>query len=104
MVGWSYSLLDDDERRCLRRMSVFGGSVSFDGFQAVCRPERRGTLDQLVRCSLVVAERSVLGVRYRLLATVRAFAAVELESAGDLEQTRRRLLHWVGEWAAGFNK
>jgi len=102
VVSWSYALLRDDERRCLRRMSVFGGGVGIDGIDAVCQPEHRHTLDQLVRSSLVVAERSVLGVRYRLLATVRAFAAGELEATDDAELTRRRLLHWVGEWANGL--
>ena len=34
VVSWSYALLSDDEQRCLRRMSVFDGSVSADAVNA----------------------------------------------------------------------
>ena len=36
VISWSYNLLDEDERRCLRHLSVFGGSVGSDGVLAVC--------------------------------------------------------------------
>ena len=99
VISWSYNLLDEDERRCLRHLSVFGGSVGSDGVLAVCDIPHLGVLDQLVALSLVVADRTATGVRYRLLDTVRAFAGSELVESSDAVEVRNRLLDWVTAWA-----
>ncbi len=84
LVGWSYDLLDDDEARVLRRLSVFAGACGIDAAEAVCGgPETRALLDRLVTRSLVQADGIDGTTRYRLLETVRVHARRRLAEAGD---------------------
>ncbi len=90
-VGWSYSLLTGAERVLLRRLSVFAGSLGLDAAEAVCGSGDLDPLDvadllgSLVDKSLVVAEPAGGTLRYRLLETIRLFAAERLAEAGDDE-------------------
>jgi predicted ATPase len=90
IVDWSWDLLDDTERMVLRRLSAFSGGATPDSAEQVCSlgGDVAGIVDtvaSLVDKSLVVAsgEREV---RYRLLETVRAYAADRLAEAGETEQ------------------
>jgi predicted ATPase/DNA-binding XRE family transcriptional regulator len=88
-VGWSYSLLTGAEQVLLGRLSVFAGSFGLDAAEAVCGSGGLDLLDvadllgSLVDKSLVVAEPAGVGLRYRLLETIRLFAAERLAEAGD---------------------
>ena len=87
-VGWSYSLLTGAEQVLLARLSVFAGSFSLDAAETVCGSgdqdavEVTGLLGSLVDKSLVVAEPAQTALRYRLLETIRLFAAERLADAG----------------------
>jgi predicted ATPase/DNA-binding SARP family transcriptional activator len=90
IVDWSWELLDDVERMVLRRLSVFSGGAAPDSAEQVCAldTERDAVVDviaSLVDKSLVTAvgEREV---RYRLLETVRAYAAERLAEAGEADE------------------
>src|SRR6202043_3874111 len=80
-VEWSYSLLNGPEQSLLRRLSVFAEGFDFDAAEAVCGLEDIDVFDvtdllgSLVDKSLVVAEPTGGGVRYRLLETIRQFGA-----------------------------
>ncbi|MCD0444947.1 hypothetical protein LO763_15115 [Glycomyces sp. A-F 0318] len=79
VVDWSWDLLDPAERRILARMSVFNGSADLDAACAVCG----ATADQvtgLVDKSLV---QRFPGGRYRMLETVREYAAARLAESGE---------------------
>ncbi|HEX8007330.1 MAG TPA: tetratricopeptide repeat protein, partial [Trebonia sp.] len=88
-VDWSYSLLNRTGQQLLRRLPVFAESFDLDAAEAVCgvgdikAPDVAGLLGSLVDKSLVVAEPTGLSLRYRLLETIRQFAASRLAEAGD---------------------
>lgn len=89
-VEWSYDLLDAMEKTLLRRLSVFADGWTIESAERVCadrnlpESELLDLLGALVDKSLVVAGGEVAGaVRYRLLETVRVFAAERLAAAGE---------------------
>ncbi len=87
----------------MRRLSVFAGGFELEAAEAICAAGGIDALDvldllgSLVDKSLVLAERPLEGgesVRYRLLETVRQYAAQELfKSAGEDELTAIRDRH-----------
>jgi hypothetical protein len=119
-VNWSYELLPVRERAVLSRLSVFPARFDLAAAGAVAGlpPERPGGVDildvlgRLVDRSLVVAEEHGTEVRYRLLETVRQFAAERLTAAGATAETERRHLEhylnlpyvpWQARWTWDFN-
>jgi predicted ATPase/class 3 adenylate cyclase len=90
-VDWSYSLLNGTEQLLLRRLSVFPESFDLDAAEGVCgfgdmsAFEVIDLLGSLVDKSLVVAEPAGEALRYRLLETIRQFAAERLAEAGGAE-------------------
>jgi predicted ATPase/class 3 adenylate cyclase len=90
-VSWSYSLLDGVEQRLLRRLAVFPESFDLAAAEAACGFGGIDMLDvvellgSLVNKSLVVTEPWAEGLRYRLLETIRQFAADRLMEDGDDE-------------------
>jgi len=96
-IDWSHDLLLPDEQVLLRRLSVFAG-WSLEMAERVCADEdipAAAVLDlmaALVDKSLVVVESEVLGqARYRLLDSIREYAAARLEEAGETKTFRLRL-------------
>ncbi|WP_336205856.1 AfsR/SARP family transcriptional regulator [Nonomuraea sp. LPB2021202275-12-8] len=119
VVGWSWNLLDEHERTLGRRLSVFAGGATLatiERFHAVVEQlqditpapphgsaSERGhepppphaaerahgdVLDSLARLvdkSLVVFDAG----RYRMLETIRAYAAERLAESGELDTVRR---------------
>ncbi|RKT55349.1 BTAD domain-containing putative transcriptional regulator [Saccharothrix australiensis] len=99
VVEWSWDLLTDRERVLARRFAVFPATTDVDAVEAVCAdgPATTGdvvyVLGSLVDKSLV--EQS--GDGYRMLESIRAFAAEELVRAGEREAVRDR---FTGHFAA----
>jgi predicted ATPase len=111
-VEWSYSLLNHAEQLLLGRLSVFAESFDLDAAEAVCGLggielfEVTGLLGSLVDKSLVVAEPAGPALRYRLLETIRQFAAERLSQAGG-DQAAAEAAHGahylsVAETAASY--
>jgi predicted ATPase/class 3 adenylate cyclase len=88
-VAWSYSLLTSLEQLLLRRLAVFPESFDLAAAEAVCgsgpidRIDVIDLLGSLVDKSLVGTEHGAEHLRYRLLETIRQFAADRLLEAGD---------------------
>jgi predicted ATPase len=92
-VDWSYQLLNQAEQALFRRLAVFAGGWSLSAAGAVCagpavRRQASRLLAGLVDKSLVQAEDSDTGTRYRLLEVVKAFALEQLVASGELEEVR----------------
>jgi len=111
-IAWSYDLLDPGGRRLLDRLSVFATGCELAAAEAICGPsaELDGTdildgLMSLVDQSLVKVEEMADGEpRFRLLDTIRAYAAEQLEASGDLQRIQGRHRDWyvsLVERAAG---
>jgi len=90
-ISWSYSLLDPQEQRLLRRLSCFHEGWALEAMEQVCYTddERHRALDELD--SLV--EKGLVRVvdasgRYALLETIRAFAAEQLHASGEVDAVR----------------
>ncbi|MDQ3978126.1 MAG: tetratricopeptide repeat protein [Actinomycetota bacterium] len=93
-VDWTYEALREDERQLLQRLSVFAGSFTLAAVERIAAlPGVLDLLDSLVRRSLIVVEG---GPRFRMLETIRSYAAEKLE-APDAAATRARLLQWAVE-------
>jgi predicted ATPase/class 3 adenylate cyclase len=90
-VDWSYSLLNAAETSLLRRLSTFADSFDLDAAEAVCGFgdievfDVAELLGVLVDKSLVLAEPSGETLRYRLLETIKQFAAERLLESSDDE-------------------
>lgn len=99
-VEWSYALLSDVERRVFNRLSVFRGGWSLTAAEAVVSDDgltSGGVLDtvgRLVERSMVWVERGRT-TRYRMLETLREYAAEQLVSSGEAEA-------WAGRHASYF--
>jgi predicted ATPase len=99
-VGWSYALLGRAERSLLRRLSVFAGGFSLEAAEAVAGGDPVDdvleTLSALVGHSLVSPDAGSRGEpRFRMLETVREFAAERLDQAGEREPTMRILTEYL---------
>ncbi len=110
LIDWSWGLLEDDDRRLMRRLAVFGGGWTLESATAVTSEpsadrgdapaarsdgaDRLATLDGLGR----LADRSLIVVdhagstRYRMLETIRQYAADQLAASGETVALRDRHL------------
>jgi predicted ATPase len=98
-VDWSYSLLTTAEQVLLGRLSVFAAGFDLAAAEAVAGSgdidtlEVGGLLGSLVDKSLVGAEPDGTALRYRLLETIRLFAAERLADAGPEDAAAARAAH-----------
>ncbi len=100
-IAWSYDLLEPGARRLLDRMSVFAGGTDLAAAEAVCGPA--GEVDGDVLDGLLfLADQSLARVddavdgepRFRLLVTIREFAAEHLAERGETDAIQERHTTW----------
>lgn len=105
VLQWSINLLDDDATTVLRRLALFEGGFTNDAAETVASDDLvdaravRATLTTLADASLMQAERTDAGIRFRLLETVRSVAHDLLVEHGELDQTAIAHLGWIIEWS-----
>jgi predicted ATPase/serine/threonine protein kinase len=108
-IDWSHDLLDEPERALFRRLSVFAGGATLDAVESVCAlpwdeygaSDVLDVLAQLVDRSLVTVGRTDSDPRYRMLETLRQYAAERLEQAGEVAVLRERHFEWCLSLAEG---
>src|SRR6185437_15474454 len=124
VVDWSWDLLTDAERIVLRRLSVFAGGASLEAAERVCAAlavespavespavespavEQDGVLElltSLAEKSLLVTEGDSApgdgALRYRMLGTIKEYAADRLAEAGESDLARQAHLGYFTELA-----
>ncbi len=94
MVDWSWELLTDAEHTVLRRLSVFAGGASLEAAERVCAGDAPGG-DQVLDLLTALTEKSLLvaepggAARYRMLGTIKEYAAQRLVEAGESDRARQ---------------
>jgi len=85
-LDWSYELLTEDEQRLFARLAVFAGGCTLEAAEEVAEANL-DTLQALVDKSLVRFDDG----RYRMLETIREYAAEKLEESGGAGTRWERL-------------
>ncbi|HEX5849945.1 MAG TPA: hypothetical protein VFY59_12185, partial [Rubrobacter sp.] len=94
-IRWSYDLLDEDEQRLFRRLSVFDGGCILPAIESVCGPGGGGpgVLDDvtsLIDNNLLRRVEDEAGmVRLAMLETIREYALDRLRECGEEHAVRR---------------
>jgi tetratricopeptide (TPR) repeat protein len=103
LVGWSYDLLQENERIFFDRLSVFVGGFDLAAAEAICGADPLDSDDvidllaSLVEKSLVMVEQTDGETRYRLLETIGDYARERLMKRDDVAATTtRHCEHFLG--------
>ncbi len=103
-IAWSERLLPPDLRQVFAALSVFRGGWTLGAAEAVTgRESAFDDLAELRAASLVVAEDAGDHVRYRMLDTIRAYAAEQLDPA-MLAWLRSRHANFYGQVVRGSDR
>jgi len=94
LIDWSYQLLTLDERAIFQALSAFMGTFDAVAVAAICSDRFtaravREMLTELVRKSLVIVDASGRATRFRVLETIRQYAAEKLAESGGDSHTRQ---------------
>jgi len=96
LIDWSYDLLEARHRQLFQRLAVFSGGFDLEAAEAVLPDDEADgiyvldDLSELVDRSLVVAGESGGEMRYRLLQTMRQYAAEQLGQGEQQSALQRR--------------
>ena len=101
VVEWSWDALDGPEQAVARRLSVFAGGATLDAVEEVCADPGWSGADVLdavtglVEKSMLLAVEDGGGVRYRMLETIRAYGAEQLDAAGERAAVEAAQTAWA---------
>ena len=95
-IDWSYHLLDAEEQRLFRRLSVFVGGATLEAIEAVCTAlgdEPGLVLDGMAslidKSLLQQTEQEAEEPRFVMLETIREYGREALAAPGEVEVTRQ---------------
>ena len=101
VVDWSWNLLAEEGRSALRALSVLpAGFTAEAADRLVGGSDTLDVLEELVGHSLLKVTDTPYGTRFRMLETVREFAAAHRERAGEDAAVTERFLTWAGDFGA----
>jgi predicted ATPase/transcriptional regulator with XRE-family HTH domain len=105
-LDWAWSLLSDDERDVFARSAVFVDAFTLEALAAVTEHDVLPVLGRLVGLSLIIGrpDLSAQRTRYRLLETVRTYAADRLAVSGAAGDAEARLGRWCVTMAAAAGR
>ena len=95
LIDWSFELLTPQEREVFKCLGAFMGSFSARAVVAVCeeRPPLNTVIEiltELGRKSLLIVDASGAVTRFRMLETIRQYAAAKLTESGEADSVRQR--------------
>ncbi|MFF3226716.1 BTAD domain-containing putative transcriptional regulator [Nocardia suismassiliense] len=103
VVDWSWELLTDAERLVLRRLAVFAGGASLEAAEQVCAGDDAIVRWEVLDLLTALTEKSLLvvagdsGPRYRMLDTIKQYAADRLVESGEADAARHaHLAYFTG--------
>ena len=110
-VAWSYQLLDPNEQRVFRRLGALPGRFPIEAAAAVVagredtpagNVDALGAAAGLIDKSLLLRTETSVATRplYRMLETVRAYAALELTAAGERDDALAGLARYCAAEAS----
>jgi predicted ATPase/DNA-binding SARP family transcriptional activator len=99
VIDWSWNLLDEPERRALRRLALFNDGFTLEAADAVLGDGAFDAVQGLVDQSLLSVREAAGGVRYRMLETVREFGRLQLDAAGEAAEARAVRRTWATAYA-----
>src|SRR6266480_1464283 len=97
-IEWSYQLLDADEQRLFRRLSVFVGGCTLQAIEAVCAaldtqpptlPVLDGVASLIDKSLLRQTEQEAEEPRFAMLETIREYGRETLAASGEAEVTHQ---------------
>ena len=98
-VAWSHALLDEPGKSLFRRLAVFAGGFALEAAEKVCGSGMPPDGDVLETLALLVDNSLLVSVaettpgseepRFMMLETIREYAAEQLRSNGEAEETHR---------------
>ncbi|MGY0069567.1 ATP-binding protein [Streptomyces sp. QTS137] len=103
VVEWSWNLLAEDARAALRTLSVFPGGFLGETAERVLGEDALTLLEQLAGQSLLTVVDTPVGVRFRMLETVREFSAARRAEAGEDEEAVGRFLAWARDFGVAHH-
>jgi predicted ATPase/class 3 adenylate cyclase len=92
-IEWSHDLLDPDAQAAFRRLSVFRGSFTLDGAEAIAGAD----LDQLAALLDHSLLKAIGDERFFLLETIREYARERLDDSGETAEYALRHARWYLE-------
>lgn len=101
VIEWSWGLLSADEQLALRWLSVFQDGFSMQSATDLLGRDALSLVEGLASQSLLrVSERHrPVGVRYRMLETVREFGRLQLAEIADADSAAAAYLRWAAEFS-----
>lgn len=105
LIDWSYGLLDEDEKALFRRLAVLTGGCTLEAAEALGADLAALPLDLLTRLvekSLLVARETQIGMRYRMLDSIRHFGLHRLAEAGEADLASARALNYFAMLVDGI--
>ena len=89
-LEWSYDLLATEEQGLFRRLAVFSGGATLEAAESIVGADL-DVLRSLVEKSLV----NLVDDRYRMLETIREYAAELLAAVPGADEIRERHARWI---------
>ncbi|MGC2486260.1 MAG: AAA family ATPase [Acidimicrobiales bacterium] len=106
-LDWSYEHLSPGAQGLFARLSVLASSFSFDTAAALATMDELDVIAQLaelVQNSMLATDHNSEAVRYRMIETMRDYAALRLDESGDTDEVQRRHAAYFSEMAASLQR